>query len=75
MVRGSLYLLTSRCLDCRYLIVAALFSRAETSADYVSGLAAALPSLSAGGELISIDFPAVAMAVLGQVGFEKLREE
>ena len=55
----------------RYLIVAALFSRAERSVDFVAGLAAALPSLKAGGEALSVDFPAVAMAVLGQVSTYK----
>jgi hypothetical protein len=49
------------------MIVAALFTKADSSADFIAGLAAALPSLAAGGEPVRIDFPAVAMAVLGQV--------
>ena len=49
------------------MIVAALFTKAEASADFIAGLAAALPSLAAGGESVRINFPAVAMAVLGQV--------
>ena len=51
----------------RYMIMAAFFSRSEASADFITGLASALPSLSSRGEAVDIDFPAVAMAVLGQV--------
>ena len=49
------------------MIMAAFFSRSEASADFITGLASALPSLSSRGEAVDIDFPAVAMAVLGQV--------